>query len=379
MAFKLSDRAHRRGQRPAAGLAPGGLRAPGAASSRRRGVDIERLTERGHGLSGGGALAGAWAPGGRASPASRDPASPATSSRSWRTARRSTAWCASPPGSRSTSRGTGPRARPSCKAAAEARGLFFDSMNSNTFQDQPDQKLSYKFGSLTHTDRGRARAGHRPQPRVHGPGPKLGARSHTVWIGDGGNFPGQQHFRRALDRYLESLRAIYRALPDGWRLFIEHKLYEPAFYSTVLNDWGISYHCATRAGRPGVLAGGPRPPRAERQHRDDRGPAHPVREAGRLPLQRQQVRRRRPRRGLDQALPALPGLQRARGRGARGGARVRPRLHARPVAQRDRPHRVADGERHRGGAGLRAGPPGRPRRRSPRPRKATTRSWPWRR
>jgi len=54
--------------------------------------------------------------------------------------------------------------------------------------------------------------------------------------------------RRALDRYLGSMRAIYDALPPGWRLFIEHKLYEPAFYSTVLNDWGVSYHCARELG-----------------------------------------------------------------------------------------------------------------------------------
>ena len=79
-------------------------------------------------------------------------------------------------------------------------------------------------------------------------GVKLGARSHTVWIGDGGNFPGQVHFRRALERYLESLRAIYAALPDGFRMFIEHKLYEPAFYSTVLNDWGTSYYCTRELG-----------------------------------------------------------------------------------------------------------------------------------
>jgi L-rhamnose isomerase/sugar isomerase len=69
-----------------------------------------------------------------------------------------------------------------------------------------------------------------------------------VWIGDGGNFPGQVHVRRALDRYLDSLRQIYRAVPHDWRLFIEHKFYEPAFYSTVLNDWGTSYYCAKELG-----------------------------------------------------------------------------------------------------------------------------------
>ena len=59
--------------------------------------------------------------------------------------------------------------------------------------------------------------------------------------------PGAGPRRRALDRYLDSLRAIYAALPDGCRLFIEHKLYEPAFYSTVLNDWGTSYLLRPRA------------------------------------------------------------------------------------------------------------------------------------
>jgi L-rhamnose isomerase/sugar isomerase len=131
---------------------------------------------------------------------------------------------------------------------ASQRGLFFDSMNSNTFQDQPGQKLSYKFGSLTHTDPAVRRQAVEHNVHCIELGRKLGARSHTVWIGDGGNFPGQVHLRRALDRYMESLRAIYAALPDGFRMFIEHKLYEPAFYSTVLNDWGVSYHCTRELG-----------------------------------------------------------------------------------------------------------------------------------
>src|SRR5215831_20752727 len=131
---------------------------------------------------------------------------------------------------------------------AAARGLSFDAMNSNTFQDQPGQKHSYKFGSLTHPDKAV-----REQAVAHNLecieiGKALGSKAHTVWIGDGGNFPGQQHFRRALERYLESMRGIYAALPDDWRLFMEHKFYEPAFYSTVINDWGTSYYCARELG-----------------------------------------------------------------------------------------------------------------------------------
>src|SRR5947199_4084739 len=131
---------------------------------------------------------------------------------------------------------------------AEARGLFFDSMNSNTFEDQPDQARSYKFGSLSHTDPAVRRQAVEHNLECLELGLKLGARSHTVWIGDGGNFPGQMHLRKALERYLDSMREIYRALPPGWRLFIEHKLYEPAFYSTVINDWGTSYYCVRELG-----------------------------------------------------------------------------------------------------------------------------------
>jgi L-rhamnose isomerase/sugar isomerase len=117
-----------------------------------------------------------------------------------------------------------------------------------SFQDQPGQKLSYKFGSLSHTDFAVRQQAIDHNLECLAIGRDLGARSHTVWIGDGGNFPGQIHFRRSVDRYVESLQSIHAALPDGWKLFIEHKCYEPAFYSTVLNDWGTSYLCAREVG-----------------------------------------------------------------------------------------------------------------------------------
>src|SRR6185437_2704667 len=62
------------------------------------------------------------------------------------------------------------------------------------------------------------------------------------------NFPGQQDFSRSLDRYLDAAAQIYRALPDDWRMLLEHKLYEPAFYSTVISDWGSSILAAQQLG-----------------------------------------------------------------------------------------------------------------------------------
>src|SRR3979411_2117401 len=41
----------------------------------------------------------------------------------------------------------------SIMALASQLGLHFDAVNSNTFQDQKDQKHSYKFGSLHHVDK----------------------------------------------------------------------------------------------------------------------------------------------------------------------------------------------------------------------------------
>jgi L-rhamnose isomerase/sugar isomerase len=138
--------------------------------------------------------------------------------------------------------------RAELRARAAVFGLAFDAVNSNTFQDLPGQRYSYKFGSLAHTDstvREQAIAHNLECIRI---GQALGSKALTVWIADGANFPGQQHFSRALERYLESMRVIYAALPDDWRVFIEHKLYEPALYATVIADWGTSYVCARELG-----------------------------------------------------------------------------------------------------------------------------------
>ncbi len=133
-------------------------------------------------------------------------------------------------------------------AVAASLGIGFDAMNSNTFQDQPDQRHSYKFGSLTHVD-----AVVRAQAVEHNIacieiGKAIGSKALTVWIADGGNFPGQVDTRKAFHRYLESLRKIYAALPNDWKVFVEYKLYEPAFYSTVINDWGTAYAVVNQLG-----------------------------------------------------------------------------------------------------------------------------------
>ena len=134
------------------------------------------------------------------------------------------------------------------KQKADKLGLAFDAMNSNTFQDSPGQKKSYKFGSLSHTDKAV-----RDQAIAHNVecieiGEKLGSKALSVWIGDGSNFPGQSDLTRAFERYIDSMKTVVKALPADWHVFLEHKLYEPAFYSTVIQDWGSSYVAAHELG-----------------------------------------------------------------------------------------------------------------------------------
>ncbi|MEM8825498.1 MAG: sugar isomerase [Pseudomonadota bacterium] len=131
---------------------------------------------------------------------------------------------------------------------AERQNLAFDAVNSNTFQDQPDQEVSYKFGSLSHTNPAVRNAAIAHNRHCIELGQTLGSKALTVWVADGANFPGQQDLTGAFDRYLSSMEEIYAGLPDDWQVFIEHKLFEPAFYATVIADWGTSFIAAQHLG-----------------------------------------------------------------------------------------------------------------------------------
>ncbi|MCZ4344799.1 L-rhamnose catabolism isomerase [Devosia neptuniae] len=134
------------------------------------------------------------------------------------------------------------------KQAASRFGLGFDAMNSNTFADAKGQLQSYKFGSLSHADKGTRQQAIEHNLECIEIGKTLGSKALTVWIGDGSNFPGQVNFADQFAHYLDSMKAIYAGLPDDWRIYTEHKMYEPAFYSTVVQDWGTNYLIAKELG-----------------------------------------------------------------------------------------------------------------------------------
>ena len=131
---------------------------------------------------------------------------------------------------------------------AESLGLGFDAVNSNTFQDQPGQVHSYNTGSLASIIQATRQQAIEHNIECIEIGRQIGSTDLTVWVGDGTNFPGQQDLGRSLDRYLDAAAQVYAALPDDWRMLLEHKMFEPAFYSTVISDWGSSILAAQELG-----------------------------------------------------------------------------------------------------------------------------------
>ncbi len=134
------------------------------------------------------------------------------------------------------------------KELAASHHIIFDAVNSNTFQDQPSARESYKYGSLSNVSKAVRNQAIAHNIEVIQIGEKLGSKSITVWLADGSNFPGQQNFQTALKNTQESLQEIYKTLPGDWKMYIEYKPYEPNFYSTVIRDWGTSLLLAEGCG-----------------------------------------------------------------------------------------------------------------------------------
>jgi L-rhamnose isomerase/sugar isomerase len=134
------------------------------------------------------------------------------------------------------------------KELASSVDIQFDAVNSNTFQDQKNAVESYKYGSLCNTSQAVREQAIAHNLEVINIGNKLGSKALTVWLADGSSFPGQHNFQTALQNTQDSLKTIYKGLPDDWKMLIEYKPYEPNFYSTVIQDWGTSFMLANECG-----------------------------------------------------------------------------------------------------------------------------------
>ncbi|MFJ6730208.1 L-rhamnose isomerase [Streptomyces sp. NPDC091281] len=122
---------------------------------------------------------------------------------------------------------------------ADERGVRLGTVNSNTFQDD-----DYRLGSVCHPDAAVRRKAVRHLLECVDIMDATGSRDLKLWFADGTNYPGQDDIRARQDRLAEALTEVYARLGDGQRLLLEYKLFEPAFYTTDVPDWGTAYaHC----------------------------------------------------------------------------------------------------------------------------------------
>jgi L-rhamnose isomerase/sugar isomerase len=126
---------------------------------------------------------------------------------------------------------------------AEEQGVRVGAVNPNLFGDD-----EYRLGSICHPD-----AAVRERAIAHcveciGIAEEVGSTIISLWLADGTNYPGQDDLRDRHARLVEGLEHVYAELPDGMRLLVEYKFFEPAFYSTDLPDWGTSALVCRRLG-----------------------------------------------------------------------------------------------------------------------------------
>src|ERR1039457_1197581 len=131
---------------------------------------------------------------------------------------------------------------------ARQQGITLGTINANLFQDN-----DYMLGSVTN-----------PEPRVRRKAidhllycidvmGQTGSRDLKLWFADGTNYPGQDSFRARQDRLADALDEVYGHLAPPQRMLLEYKLFEPAFYSSDIPDWGTSYaHCVELGDRAQV-------------------------------------------------------------------------------------------------------------------------------
>ncbi|MEV2190365.1 L-rhamnose isomerase [Streptomyces phaeochromogenes] len=122
---------------------------------------------------------------------------------------------------------------------AEERGLKLGAINSNTFQDD-----DYKLGSICHPDAAVRRKALDHLLECIDIMDATGSKDLKLWFADGTNYPGQDDIRERQDRLAAGLARVYERLGDDQRMLLEYKLFEPAFYTTDVPDWGTAYaHC----------------------------------------------------------------------------------------------------------------------------------------
>jgi L-rhamnose isomerase / sugar isomerase len=126
---------------------------------------------------------------------------------------------------------------------AEEKGVRIGAVNPNVFQDD-----EYRLGSFGNPSPGIQSRALEHMLECCDIMLRTGSDLLSLWFADGTNYAGQDSLRGRKRRFEDNLRQVYAHLPEKGRLLLEYKLFEPAFYSTDVPDWGTSYAFCLKLG-----------------------------------------------------------------------------------------------------------------------------------
>jgi L-rhamnose isomerase/sugar isomerase len=129
------------------------------------------------------------------------------------------------------------------KDHAESLGLRIGAVNPNLFQEE-----EYSLGSVCNPNPAVRRTATDHLIECVEIGREVGSDVLSLWFADGTNYAGQDSFVERRHRMQECLSEAYEVMPEGMRMLLEYKSFEPAFYHTDLPDWGAALTMCQRLG-----------------------------------------------------------------------------------------------------------------------------------
>jgi L-rhamnose isomerase/sugar isomerase len=129
------------------------------------------------------------------------------------------------------------------KEHADSLGMRIGAINPNLFQEE-----NYRLGSVCNPDPAVRRRATEHLLECVEIGREVGSDVLSLWFADGTNYAGQDSFVERRHRMQECLSEAYEAMPEGMRMLLEYKFFEPAFYHTDLSDWGTALTMCQRLG-----------------------------------------------------------------------------------------------------------------------------------
>lgn len=129
------------------------------------------------------------------------------------------------------------------KEYAENKGLKIGAVNPNYFEEE-----NYLYGSLSNSNIKIRKMAIDQTFECIEIMRQTDSKVLSMWIPDGSNYPGQIDFKGSFELLEDSLKQITKELDADMTMLLEYKFFEPAFYSTLLCDWGTSYMLSKELG-----------------------------------------------------------------------------------------------------------------------------------